>query len=238
MGGVDARVVDAGRGLGWWSDAWALFMKNAGMWIVLAIATMLILGVISLVPLLGSLVASVLFPAFMASWMLAARKLQSGGTLEIGDLFLGFKDKLNPLLVLGAVFLVFMVVITLVVGGLGAGAVFGMAMGGARSSNTGVLAAVGVGMLALLVALVLGMLLSMAAWFAPALIVFRNMAPVDAMKASFSASLKNFMSMLVFAVIYFVASIVASIPFGLGWVLLVPLTLLTVYVSYQDIFEQ
>ena len=97
-----ARVVDAGRGLGWWSDAWALFMKNAGMWIVLAIATMLILGVISLVPLLGSLAASVLFPPFMASWMLAARKLQSGGSLEIGDLFLGFKDKLNPLLVLGA----------------------------------------------------------------------------------------------------------------------------------------
>ena len=64
------------------------------------------------------------------------------------------------------------------------------------------------------------------------------MAPVDAMKASFSASLKNFMAMLVFGVIYFVASIVASIPFGLGWVLLVPLTLLTVYVSYQDIFGQ
>jgi uncharacterized membrane protein len=37
-------------------------------------------------------------------------------------------------------------------------------------------------------------------------------------------------------VIYIVASIVASIPFGLGWIVLLPVTLLSVYVSYKDVF--
>jgi hypothetical protein len=31
---------------------------------------------------------------------------------------------------------------------------------------------------------------------------------------------------------------VASIPFGLGWLLLIPLTMLAMYRSYQDVFER
>jgi len=41
---------------------------------------------------------------------------------------------------------------------------------------------------------------------------------------------------LVYGVLYLVAAIVASIPFGLGWILLVPVLMLTMYVSYKDIF--
>jgi uncharacterized membrane protein len=42
--------------------------------------------------------------------------------------------------------------------------------------------------------------------------------------------------MLIYGLIYIAASVVASIPFGLGWVVLVPVTLLTVYTSYKDVF--
>jgi hypothetical protein len=31
-------------------------------------------------------------------------------------------------------------------------------------------------------------------------------------------------------------AVLASIPFGLGWLVLVPVLLLTVYVSYVDVF--
>jgi uncharacterized membrane protein len=55
-------------------------------------------------------------------------------------------------------------------------------------------------------------------------------------KASFAANLKNLMAFLLYGVVYLVAAIVASIPFGLGWLLLVPLSLLTVYASYKDVF--
>jgi uncharacterized membrane protein len=56
------------------------------------------------------------------------------------------------------------------------------------------------------------------------------------MKASLAACLKNVVPFLVYGVLYIVAAIVASIPFGLGWIVLVPVLMLTVYVSYKDVF--
>lgn len=237
-GAAEPHSVDAGRGTGWWSEAWALFTKNAGMWIVLALILLGIFVVLSLIPFLGSVAASLLAPVFVGGWLLAARKVETGAALEVGDLFAGFKDKLTPLLVLGALLLVATLVIAAAVGALGFGAFMGMMMGGAQRSAGGVAAAMGAGMLALLVGLALGLVVAMAIWFAPALVVFRNVAPVDALKASVSASLKNIVPFLLYGVIYIVAAIVASIPFGLGWIVLVPVGLLTVYVSYKDVFGE
>jgi uncharacterized membrane protein len=233
---IEPRSVDAGRGISWWSEGWALFMRNAGLWIVLALILLVIMIVLSLIPFLGSIAASLLTPVFMGGWMLAARKLEAGGTLVVGDLFTGFQDKLTPLLVLGALLLAGSVIIFFVVGALGIGAVMGVVAGSTQSSTGGVLAAIGAGMLALMAGLLLGVLLTMAFWFAPALVVFRNVAPVDALRASFLANLKNLVAFLLYSVIYVVAAIVASIPFGLGWLVLVPLSLLTIYVSYTDVF--
>jgi hypothetical protein len=235
-GAVEPRSVAGGRGTSWWSEAWAQFTKNAGMWIVLALILLVILVVLSVIPLLGSLAASLLLPVFVGGWLLAARKVETGGALEVGDLFAGFKDTLKPLLVLGALVLAATLVIGAVVGALGVGAVMGMTVGGAQRSAGGMVAAIGAGMLALLVGLALGLVVAMAIWFAPALVVFRNVAPVDALKASVAASLKNIVPFLLYGVIYIIAAIVASIPFGLGWIVLVPVLLLTVYVSYKDVF--
>jgi len=234
---VDSRTVEAGHGLAWWSEAWALFTKAAGLWIVLGLLLFVVLAVIGLVPLLGALASTLLVPAFMGSWMLAARKVEGGGTLEVGDLFTAFKgEQLKPLLVLGGLLLAALLVMGVAAGALGMGAVMGMVLGGTNDSVGAVLAAMGAGMMALLVVLVLGVLAAMATWFAPALVVFRGVAPVDALRASFTASLKNTVPFLLYGVIYIVASIVASIPLGLGWIVLVPVTLHTVYTSYKDVF--
>jgi uncharacterized membrane protein len=233
---LQPRSVDAGRGVSWWTDAWALFMKNAGMWIVLALILLVIFIVLSFIPLLGSIAASLLMPVFVGGWMLAARKAEGGGTLEVNDLFAGFKEHLTPLLVLGALLLAASLVIFFAVGALGFGAVMGMVVGGSQQSAGGVMAALGAGMVAVVAGLVLGALVAMAFWFAPALVVFHGLAPVDAVKASFAANLKNLLAFLVYGAIYLVAAIVASIPFGLGWLVLIPLALLTLYVSHKDVF--
>jgi hypothetical protein len=68
--------------------------------------------------------------------------------------------------------------------------------------------------------------------------VFRNVAPLDALKISAAACLKNVVPFCLYGVIYLVAAIVASIAFGLGWIVLVPVVLLTQYVAYKDLFEQ
>jgi hypothetical protein len=233
---LQPRSVDAGRGISWWTDAWALFMKNPGMWIVLALVFLVIFIVLSVIPLLGSIAASLLTPVFVGGWMLAARKVEGGGKLEVGDLFAGFQDKLTPLLVIGALLLAASLVIFFTVGALGFGAVMGMVVGGSQHSSGGMMAALGAGFFALVAGLVLGALVAMAFWFAPALVVFRNLAPVDAVKASFAANLKNLVAFLVFGVVYIVAAMVASIPFGLGWIVLIPVSLLAVYVSSKDVF--
>lgn len=236
-GAPEARTVDAGRGVNWWSEAWALFTKATVLWIALGLILIIILFALGMIPLLGALAASLLVPVFVGSWMLAARKVEGGGALEVGDLFACFRgDKLTPLIVLGALLLAGVVVIGLVAGVLGMGAFFGMGAGMHNRSMGGVFAAMGAGMLTMLVVLAIGVVLGMAFWFAPSLVVFHGMAPLDAVRASFAASLKNIVAFVVYGAIYIVASIVASIPFGLGWIVLAPLVMLTAYVSYREVF--
>jgi uncharacterized membrane protein len=230
------RTVDAGRGISWWSDAWALFTKSTGVWIVLALIMIVIYIVLHFIPFVGGIAGSLILPPLTAGWLLAARKVEGGGTLEVGDLFAGFKDKLTPLLVLGALLLAAGFVIMLIAGALGFGAVMGMFMGGARQSAGAMMAAFGAGLFALLIALTLATLLAMALWFAPALVVFRDFAPVDAMKQSFAACLKNVIPFLLYGIVYLLAAIVASIPFGLGWIVLMPVLMLTAYTSYKDVY--
>jgi uncharacterized membrane protein len=97
-------------------------------------------------------------------------------------------------------------------------------------------AAAGLGLVTMLICVIAGFVISMAFWFAPALVILGGQAPVDAIKGSFAGSLKNIVPFLLYAVIYFVAAIVASIPVGLGWLVLIPVLMVTIYVSYRDIY--
>jgi len=231
------RAVDGGRGVAWWTDAWALFMKNAVIWVVLGLVLILILFVLAIIPLVGQLASALLMPVFGGSWMMAAKKLEDGGTLEVGDLFSAFKsDRMTPLMVVGALFLVAMVIIVGIMGVLGFGGAVGMMAGGMMGSSKGFAAGMGVSLFAMLVGLVLFMLVTMALWFAPPLVALRGVAPMDAMRLSFAASMKNVVPFLLWGIIYIIASIIASIPFGLGWLVLAPVLLLTVYTSYKDVF--
>jgi hypothetical protein len=230
------RTVDPGRAVGWWTDAWALFMKNPGMWIVLSLLMLAIYFVLAFIPVLGSLAGALAGPAFIGSWMLAARKVEGGGTLELGDLFAGFRAKLAALVTIGALLLAATIVIGIVIGALGMGAAGGMMSAGAPHGFGGMMVAGGGGLATLLVAMVLGVFVALAIWFAPALVVFRDVAPVDALKASVSASLKNIGAFVVYGLLYIVAAFVASIPLGLGWIVLVPIVVLTAYVSYREVF--
>lgn len=224
-GEAQGRAVDAGRGVSWWSEGWALLMRNAGNHVLLSLVLCVIVVVLSIIPVVGSLALSLLFPVFVGSWMLIARKLEAGGAAEIGDLFLGFKDKLTPLLILGGLVLGATVVLMVLFFVLGVGAAFG-----------GSAAGFGAVMLMTLIGLAYGFVVGLAMLFAPALVVFQDMPPIDALKTSFAAGLKNLIAFIVFGVLYIVAAIIASIPLGLGWLVLVPVWLFAIYRAYVDVF--
>jgi uncharacterized membrane protein len=62
------------------------------------------------------------------------------------------------------------------------------------------------------------------------------MPPVAALRESFFGCLKNVVPFLVYSIVFVVLGIVASIPLGLGWLVLGPITIASVYTAYRDIF--
>jgi uncharacterized membrane protein len=78
----------------------------------------------------------------------------------------------------------------------------------------------------------------MAVWFAGPLIVLAQSDVVPALKTSFFACLKNILPFLIWGIAIFFLSILAMIPLMLGWLLLGPVMLASIYIGYRDIFHE
>jgi uncharacterized membrane protein len=227
------RVVDAGRPIEWLKGGWELFAKNPGLWVGIGLVIMIVV-LLGMIPMIGSLLVTFLMPILGAGLLLGCKALRDGGELRFDHLFAGFQQNTGNLVMIGVLSLFGFIaigVVTVVIGG--GAALSGVVMGDASGLG---MALVGL-MVAALVALALSVPLSMAIWFAPALVVFKNMLPIPAMKASFFACLKNTLPFLVYGLVVVVLAIVASIPLGLGWLLLVPVLICSHYTSYVDLFE-
>ena len=57
------------------------------------------------------------------------------------------------------------------------------------------------------------------------------------MKLSFVGCIRNILPFLLYGVVWIGLAIVATIPFLLGWLVLGPVTVASIYASYCDIFE-
>jgi len=224
----------AGRGWTWIADAWGLFKRQPGLWI----GIILLLGVIfigaAFIPIIGGLLMTLFGPVFAAGVVIGCRALDEGGELEIGHLFAGFRERTGTLIGVGALYLGATLAIMLVVGLVMGAGMFAMMSGGSDPQ-----AMVAMGMTMVLAVLVMAALLLpvvMAVWFAAPLVVFHQHAAFEAMKASFVGCLKNILPFLVYGVVLFVFSIIASLPLLLGWLVLGPVLAASVYTAYRDIY--
>jgi uncharacterized membrane protein len=252
-GGFESRVLTAssqgpatvpsGNGTAWWREGWRLFTASPGVWIAILVLYVVISVLLSFIPVLGSLAATVLAPVFVGGVMIGCRALDRGEALRIEHLFSGFSDRLAPLMIVGllylaASFLIVVIVAVLLFATVGMTGIGALLTHDPMHAGMATLATLGVGaLLAALLGLLLGIPLMMAVWFAPALVALRNDEPVAASKASFDACLRNVMPMLVYSLLGLVFAIGASIPLGLGWLVLAPVFAASVYASYKDIFE-
>lgn len=229
------RALDAGRGWEWIASGFALFKKQPGTWILILIVLLVCWILITLVPLIGGLANMLLLQVFAGGIMLGCRALDSGGSLEVEHAFAGFKQNTSDLVVLGLLAMVAWAIVfipaLLVMGG---GGFMAMLHGGGDVVSFAALGLTFV--LAMLVVLALSIPVYMALWFAPALIVFHGLKPVEAMKTSFFACLKNIIPFLLYGVILMVLSCIAAIPFGLGFLVLLPVVVASIYTGYRDIF--
>lgn len=236
-------TVAAERGVAWWTEAWRLFTAAPIEWIVMMVVFAAITIAVALVPVLGQFASMLLTSILFGGVMTGCRALQRDGRLAIGDLFACFSnDRLMPLFIVGLIYLagwfvIWVITALMVVAVIGAGTIGALMAGESLQAGLGALATFGVGaLMVVLVTLLLTIPLLMAFWFAPALVVLRKDEPVAAMKTSFHASLSNFVPFLVYGLLGLLFMIVASIPFGLGWFVLLPLCAASVYTSYRDIF--
>ena len=232
----NSRVVPPGNAFDWLRQGWALFAANPGLWIGLTIVLLVIVVGVQIVPLVGTLAAHLLMPVLGAGLLLVCRKIDEGDSVWIDDLFAGFKQNAGPLVMVGVLYMVAMfaivviVVIVVIVGG-------GSVAGGLLSAQPAGLGVIFGGlMLSLLLSLALSVPVAMAVWFAPALVFFNNMQPVEALKASFEACMKNVLAFLVYGLIVLVLAFFATLPVGLGFLVLIPVLAGSVYAAYRDVF--
>ena len=235
---MNIQSVPGRRGWQWIVAAFRLFKKNPLIWIVLHLILILIGAGLTILPVIGPYLLYLLTPLLLGGLMSAAKDIESGQDIEIAHLFRGFRQNTSHLITVGGVYLVGQVVISGVMIMLG-GAEFQQALrvgveGIDRASITPEVAT------RILMALLAGMALlvplAMATWFSPALVILDNQSAFAAMGQSVRACLRNMQPFLVYGVFSLLLLIVASIPFGLGLVLWIPVMVLTMYTSYRDVF--
>ena len=212
----------ASHGWDWIAAAWEMFKRQPGLWIGIWLLLIVMSFGVALVPFLGNFITMLVWPVLMAGIAIGCRALDEGRELELAHLFAGFRERTGTLLAAGGLylgaFLVMLLVVVLVMG-------------------VGIFAMAGVGaLLGMLVLLALTLPLVMAIWFAAPLVVFHERGALEAMKESFIGCLKNIVPFLLYGVVLFVASIVAAIPLGLGYLVLLPVAAGSVYTAYRDIY--
>jgi uncharacterized membrane protein len=227
------RGVPFENGWSWLAAAWSIFKRAAGVWIGMIVVLCLILIVLGVVPILGAVASIIAGPVFTGGLMLASRTTDQGGEPQFTQLFGGFKHRFGSLIGVGVLYLVgfaaILFIVTLVTGGSILTVIHATTPEEVLAAGAGLL-------LAALIFFALLIPLLMAVWFAPALIVFHDVGSVGAMRASFSGCLRNMMPFLLYGIVWFIASIIASIPLGLGWLILGPVTAASIYTAYKDIY--
>jgi uncharacterized membrane protein len=236
---VPGKSLPGGAGWDWIARGWQVFLKSPLMWIVSLVILFVIAIVAAFIPFIGSLAFQIMQSVFAGGFIAACRNIERGGEFELEHLFAGFKVRFVPLLIVGLIFTIasiVLVVLFFMIVGLSLLPAF---LSGDSSAVNAALAGSMIAMLlGSLVMLALFVPVVAAYWFAPALVMMHDMQPVDAMKASFFACLRNFVPFLLYGLVMLVAAFVAIIPFGLGMLVWIPVAIASNYASYRQIFTE
>jgi uncharacterized membrane protein len=238
------RQLAAAEGAAWWGESWRIFGAAPWVWLGILIIFCVLSIALVMVPVVGSLAHTVLTPVFAGGAMLGCHALARGRPLTLGHLFEGFQaGRFAPLAILGLLWLAMLFVIAIVMVGtvfltLGAAGLAAlMDYSTAAQIDYAALASAGAAIaIVALVALAVALLAAMAYWFAPALVVLNGEPPLAALQKSFAASLRNFGAFLLYGLIFIGLAIVASIPLGLGWLVLGPMLVGSCYAGWRTIF--
>ncbi len=229
----------AGNATNWLSAGFATFKAAPGVWIGMALIHFVIAIVFGIIPL-GTIASYILMPVFTAGFMLACQAQFEGKPIGVDMMFAGFKEKFGALALLGLFWFIGVILIAVVIGIVVAITIGGAVVTSALSGGNVGAAIFGLGFgtlfLLFIVAMIAFIPVAMAISFAPALVIFHNVEPFEALKLSLKASLKNWGAFFLYVILAMILGIFASIPLFLGWLILWPTLIGAMYAAYREIF--
>ncbi|UTH75847.1 BPSS1780 family membrane protein [Chromobacterium sp. IIBBL 290-4] len=231
------RKLDAGRGKEWCLASFRIVREQALTWVLLTLVYLLINFGVGLVPVIGNIAGALMGPIFAAGFVLAAQKADRGEELELADLFAGFRLMPGPLLLLGAMMfgLIAAASVLLIVFGVSGGVSAGLLNTHLPETAHSTLP-IGFGLVFFVVIAAVTVVISLAYWFAPALVALNGAAPWQAIRSSFAAGQRNWLPMLVAGLIMLLLLIPVALTLGLGLLLWFPIASVIAFVSWKDIF--
>jgi uncharacterized membrane protein len=242
---VPIRAVPAGRGSDWIAEGFEMFRQKPGAWIGVILTWGVLSTVIGMIPGIN-LIGSFLSPIFTAGLMLGCASQARGEGFRLEHLFAGFRSgRLGQLLML-TVWTILFGLVLIILGCIAVGvSMLGKLQGldfdtPLADQVPSLMQSLDVMSILLfaLVALALGVVLAMAVWFAPALVVMRGVSAFEAMKLSVRGCTRNMWAFTVYGLLALVVLILAAIPLLLGLLVAIPVLVASVYTSYRDIYPE
>ena len=249
-----AQTLPAAAGWRWLMAGFAIFRRNPPLLGMLVISYWFAILLLNVLPIVGSLAASLAIPGLSVGLMQAARNLERGEAVSLGTLFGGLKQNPRTLMLLGALYLL------CTLGVLGLSALFdgGSMLSAMLSSKAAGDETLDVAEL-MLPALVIMLLMTpvlMAYWFAPVLAAWHDLSVGKSLFFSFVACWLNWRAFLTYSLALLIAAgIVPGIVLGLLLIIfpgiqglatalitmpmvlvVAPVVFASFYASYRDIF--
>ena len=253
---MQARVLPARRGWAWVVEGFGMFRVAPLSWLALVFGYWMAMTVISLIPYVGVVAASVLIPAFSVGFMAASRAADKRLPLELSNLGAGFRSHVGAQIALGAFYFTAIAAL-LAASALSDDGTLARWMSTGERPSPEVLASEEF-VRALLVSAVLYFPVMMAFWFAPVLVAWHGLSAAKALFFSFVAGLINWRAFLAYGagaalVLFILPAAVALVAMLLSGgkarmvllsvmlpflLMLLPTLFASFYASYRDIFGE
>jgi hypothetical protein len=231
------KDLNAARGWLWIKQGWYLFKKSPLLLITLTLIATAIFIAVGSIPVVGETLSSLLFPVILSGMLWGCHALEHDEQLELAHLFAGFTRNTQNLVMLGAFNLLGNYLILGAMKLTGGAALVELMAHGARKVDPAEFAQAlsGAG-LAIVISLALSIILLMATQFAPMLVTFDKVSPVNALRNSLLGTWRNLAPLSVYGTIMIVLMIAATLALMLGWMVLAPFMITSFYAAYRGIF--
>ncbi len=245
---VVTRRVPIMHGLTWFGAGWRGFVNAPGLLIGVMLLWFIIAVGLGMIPLLGSLISSLITPALFGGYLIMSRAAIDDTTPTLEQFFGGLTrpDCRGDSLVLGLLLLIghiaaFLLtaaafaLFSVVIAGMNPMELMTNMRGAAEefTLTVGMLLVFG---LTLVVALIPYTILAMCLTYAAPLVLDNRGSAMTAVSLSFNACLRNILPLSLFALVYLVLAVIAAIPLGLGLFIFIPVSMAALAQSYSEIF--